>query len=110
MAQPSYTDQELELLRALFQSNEPVPGKALAAQLGVSERTVRNRVGSINHKGEKPLVKSGRSGYTCDRVTVPAVLTLEERAPFSQPTPQTREERRAYALKRIIQNPGPLNI
>lgn len=110
MAQPSYTDQELELLRALFQSNEPVPGKALAAQLGVSERTVRNRVGSINHKGEKPLVKSGRSGYTCDRVTVPAVLTLEERAPFSQPTPQTRAERRAYALKRIIQSPGPLNI
>ena len=110
MAQLSYTDQELELVRLLFSNNEPISGRALAAQLGVSERTVRNRVGNINRKGERPLVRSGRSGYSCDRVAAAPLLAVEERAAFGQPTPQTRAERRAYALKRIIQNPGPLNI
>lgn len=104
------TDQDFDLLRILFNSPKPVVGKALAAQLGISERTLRNRVHGINERIGSAIVQAGRNGYSCNRIETPKLLSQQNTRDFSPAIPQTKSERRAYALKRIVQLPGEVNI
>ena len=60
-------EKEQQLLRILFESTSPITAPALAKKLGVSERTARARVQSINKATGKPCIDAGRHGYTCNR-------------------------------------------
>lgn len=59
------TDKRDELLTLLLRSSGPVSGEELAARLGVSSRTVRNYVRSLNRR--VPVVAATHRGYVIDR-------------------------------------------
>ncbi len=101
--------QEAQLLHALLAKPEPITAARLASQLGVSERTVRSRVKAINELAPAPAIHSSRQGYTADATIARSLLTQERIADEAE-VPQTNEERKAYALKRIIQSSNPVNI
>lgn len=101
--------QGAQLLQALLSQDGPLTASHLAAQLGISERTVRSRVRAINDLSDQPVIVSGRKGYTINVQEARALLETDAQAASSD-MPQNNEERGAYALKRVIQSGEPVNI
>lgn len=56
------TNKQTELLRILSNTTQNIPSATLAGMLGVSERTVRNYIKSINETGDAVILAS-REGY-----------------------------------------------
>lgn len=109
MAPRVLTRQEAQLLHVLLAHSKPITAARLAAQLEVSERTVRSRVKTINELSSPPAIHSGRSGYRVDADAARELLALRP-GTDEDAVPQTNVERGAYALKRIIQSGNPINI
>lgn len=61
----------LELLR---ETGRPMTGAELSDLLGVSPRTLRNDIGSLNRVGLAPLVESGSTGYAVNHAAYREVL------------------------------------
>lgn len=59
----SRSELELRLLDVLRESRRPVPARLIAEHLGISERSVRNYVSSINASAERRVISSGNRGY-----------------------------------------------
>ncbi len=99
-------EKQRELIRLLRQHTRPVPGPALARQLGVSTRTVQNYVRSLNAGEKRPIIHSSPEGYLLDQ---DAARTLLSRLPAE--LPQTYRERSAYIIQRfLIDNAPSLNL
>ena len=63
----SRSDREGRLIRILLGGSRPVPARALAGQLDVSERSIRNYVSAINSRAGDDLIGSTPSGYLLRR-------------------------------------------
>ncbi len=57
------TDKQNELLRILSEATSSISSTTLAGMLGISERTVRNYIKSLN-ESEKVMIKASRDGYS----------------------------------------------
>lgn len=109
MAQ-GFTDKELQALRILANSQEPVTAKALADMLEVSERSARSYVKSINRAAGSELIVGGRSGYAGDRPRLQALLQQHMQAATSKTIPQTGAERCSWLINRLLRSGDALNV
>lgn len=92
-------ERHRKLISLLRQSVRPVSGKRLAAELGVTTRSIINYVHAINASAGQNLISSSSQGYSlCQDVSV-----VNERPS----TPQSHADRQAYLAKALlIDHPG----
>ena len=95
-------ERHRKLISLLRQSVRPVSGKRLAAELGVTTRSIINYVHAINASAGQNLISSSSQGYSlCQDVSV-----ANERPS----TPQSHADRQAYLAKALlIDHPGGIN-
>ena len=60
-------DRLERLIRQLETAEGPVPARALAAALHVTDRSIRSYVRQLNGAGERELIVSTPAGYRLDR-------------------------------------------
>lgn len=98
-------EREVQLTRLLMQQTQPMTARAIAAELGVSVRSVKTYVQRICH--EHPgAIASDRHGYRIDRAAASDLIRTD--APND--VPQTTDERVAFVLRRLLASSEPLNI
>ena len=84
-----------QLIRILKQSASHRTGKELAAELGVSPRTVINYVNRINEQRREPLILSDGTGYYINR-------SASDETDESDNIPQDRTQRMYYLLRLLL--------
>ncbi|MBQ6334580.1 MAG: transcription antiterminator [Erysipelotrichaceae bacterium] len=94
--------QQIQLIRHLKENNEPITSASLANLLDISPRSVKTYITEINDM-LPGTIDSSRKGYLIDKEKAEQLLE-EERSLI----PQTREERVAYIINRVIKR-GPVN-
>lgn len=99
------SDKEMRLLRVLLDANEPVTARALAAQLGVSLRTVKTYVAQINAE-KTGCITSGRDGYRVHAEAARALMGREQPGDV----PQTSGERVPFLLQKLLASKEPVNV
>lgn len=99
-------EKELHLLRLLAESTAPLTSRALAAELGISVRTVKTYVQRINREQDGAIVSS-QQGYRAD---TEAVKSLLEQPHAPSEIPQTNDERALFVLHRLLSSPEPVEI
>lgn len=93
----------MTLIRFLLKSEEPVMGKRLAEELGVSTRTIRNYIREINGLNNSQLIHSDDTGYSIgDRLAATEVLRINREV--GGHVPQNEDERYAYIIKRLLRD------
>ena len=85
-----------QLIRILKQAPSHCTGKELAAELGVSPRTVINYVNRINESREEPLILSDGTGYYLNRSASAEIAEDDDNIP------QDRAQRMFYLLRLLL--------
>lgn len=100
--------REQELLGLLLRLKQPVPIKTLADSLGVSEKSVRNYVNSLN--GLNPWIQFGKGGLTASIEAIKAHLPEPE---DTDEIPDSPKEREFYLIQQLLlrqENPSAMDV
>lgn len=97
-------DKRRVLIDMLETAPHPLSGEELARRLGVSARSIRNYVATINRKG--PIVATSHRGYALDPRGRNQLATLTSR-PSQVDTP---EHRLQYLCRRLAQASDPISV
>lgn len=100
-------DVERRVLRLIIERSGPITARELAASAGVSERSVRTYVRSINEQAGVVCVESGRMGYWYRSDA--ARRLMERDRGDAVPVPQTNAERCTYVVNRLLHSPAPVS-
>lgn len=92
------------ILRILSEATDWVEASRLADALGVTTRTIRNRVKKINDSAQTPLIESSHRGYRLAKSQDAGSL------PTSAEGRETSDERADLILRRLISTNEPLSI
>lgn len=86
------------LILHLEKSERPKSSGELAAELGVSPRTIKNYVAEINRAYDAPLILSGKNGYLLNNNSFNKLKSLKR----NSEVPQDDSDRSFYIIKKII--------
>ena len=100
-------DVERRVLRLIIERSEPITARELAASAGVSERSVRTYVRSINEQAGVVCVESGRMGYWYRSDAARRLMECDRGD--AVPVPQTNAERCTYVVNRLLHSPAPVS-
>lgn len=101
-------ENERKVLHIILERSEPITAVELAAAVGVSERTVRSYVHSINRQAGMTCIESSRKGYWYRVDAARNLLDRENLEAAHASIPQTNAERSAYLVNRVLRSPVPL--
>ncbi|WP_308616003.1 HTH domain-containing protein [uncultured Enorma sp.] len=102
-------ENERKVLHIILERTEPITAVELAAAVGVSERTVRSYVHSINRQAGMTCIESSRKGYWYRIDAARNLLDRESLEAAHASIPQTNAERSAYLVNRVLRSPVPLS-
>lgn len=102
-------ENERKVLHIILERTEPITAIELAAAVGVSERTVRSYVHSINRQAGMTCIESSRKGYWYRIDAARNLLDRESLEAAHASIPQTNAERSAYLVNRVLRSPVPLS-
>lgn len=100
----SRSDKQNRLIDLLMKADAPVPASRLAAETGVSLRTVHNYIADLN-KDNPDLILPSAKGYTIDRTR-----SLNRDPSGSTALPQTAEERQVWLMHRLVDAKEEMNV
>ena len=91
--------KEQDLLNYLAESKTPIRSTELANALGVSVRSIKNYIQSINSIYARPIILSSRNGYQLSgQNKISLVISNNQDTNI----PQTLEERSFYIIKQLV--------
>ena len=99
-------DRLERLIRQLETAEGPVPARALAAALHVTDRSIRSYVRQLNGAGERELIVSTPAGYRLDRRVLRERRELASRGRDRGATPHER----LHELTRRLLVSGPHDV
>uniref|UniRef100_UPI004056EA20 BglG family transcription antiterminator n=1 Tax=Agathobacter sp. TaxID=2021311 RepID=UPI004056EA20 len=89
-------EKQLLMIKTLAQSSKSVSAKNLAAQLGVSPRTVLNYINDINGLSSEPMIVATSTGYIIEHSKASELLEKVNRIP------EGYKERSFYICKQLL--------
>lgn len=99
--------RQKKIIMFMSENKEWITGKELAKLLGVSDRTVRNDIASINNFYDNLLIESNvRYGYRIDEYKVQSLNIIY----VNDIIPQTSEERCAYIIQELLFGKNKINL
>lgn len=98
--------RQKKIIMLMSENRDWIIGRELAKLLGVSDRTVRNDIASINNFYKDVLIESNiRQGYRIDEYKIRS-LNIE----VNEIIPQTSEERCAYIIQELLFGKNKINL
>lgn len=93
---------QIKLLKYLMSQNKPVTSHTIAAEIGVSARTVKSFIKEINEASHKKIILSSKLGYhLIHGYTLPT---------NNKAIPQTLTERSHYIIKSLLIDHKNINV
>lgn len=96
--------KQRELIKYLASQTKPVPSQVLAQELGVSIRSVKSYVSSINQESPQKVILSGKQGYQIVGGYIPTLPHTQDAIP------QNHQERTHYIIKMALIGHQSLDI
>ncbi|MDF9824807.1 lichenan operon transcriptional antiterminator [Breznakia sp. PF5-3] len=89
--------KHIELINYLCEQTRPTTSKELSNALGVSVRSIKNYVNTLNIQANEKIILSSNTGYTIHKSIALKLLDHQDTQ-----IPQTSEERAFYIVKQIL--------
>ena len=89
--------RQQKILIHLFNHDTWIKGKELSKVMGVTDRTIRSDIESLNKEYKKIIESSTREGYKINKRAYHSLLSTT-----CESVPQTPEERRIYMMKSLL--------
>lgn len=90
--------KEEQLIRILLEKKKPVSSAALAGEIQVSPRSIKNYVRQINHMSQEPLILSSHNGYEINSAQARSLLSDTN---TEEKIPENVEQRAFYIVKEM---------
>lgn len=89
--------KEEQLIRILLEKKKPVSSAALAGEIQVSPRSIKNYVRQINHMSQEPLILSSHNGYEINSAQARSLLSDTN---TEEKIPENVEQRAFYIVRK----------
>ncbi|MDO5434690.1 HTH domain-containing protein, partial [Eubacterium sp.] len=102
-------EKQIRLLQIMMDAEQPLIARSLAEQIGVSIRTIKHYIRTINEQSDERLILSGKSGYWVNKKGVRKFLAVNEIGCRKNQIPQDSGER-MWLINQLLLTSGELWI